>query len=153
MRSLFGLVGWLAASLAAGFIGSRFPADEWYLALQKPSFNPPGYLFAPVWTFLYICMGVAAWLVWRSRGFSGAPLALGLFFAQLVLNALWSYLFFGAHRPMLAFVDITVLWVLILLTMLAFWKIRVPAGALMIPYLAWVSFAAVLNLSIWRLNN
>jgi benzodiazapine receptor len=153
MRSLSGLVGWIVLSLSAGFIGSRFPVDGWYIALEKPPFNPPGFVFAPVWTALYVCMGIAAWLVWKSRGLSGAPVALGLFVGQLALNALWSYLFFGAHKPMFALIDIAALWVLIFATMLAFWKIRIPSGVLMMPCLAWVSFASVLNFSIWRLNS
>jgi benzodiazapine receptor len=143
------LAVWVLASLSAGFIGSRFPPGEWYEALEKPSFNPPGWVFAPVWTLLYILMGIAAWLVWKEQGFSPALL---LFIAQLVLNALWSYLFFGANRPDLALFEIVVLWVLILLTMILFWKARTLAGALLVPYLLWVSFASVLNFSLWRLN-
>ncbi|MBN2587169.1 MAG: tryptophan-rich sensory protein [Candidatus Fermentibacteraceae bacterium] len=140
---------WVLASLSAGFIGSRFPPGEWYETLEKPSFNPPGWIFGPVWTLLYILMGTAAWLVWKEQGFSPA---LILFIAQLALNALWSYLFFGANRPDLAFFEIVVLWVLILLTMIFFWKARTLAGALLVPYLLWVSFASVLNFSLWRLN-
>ncbi len=143
------LAVWVLASLSAGFIGSRFPPGEWYEALEKPSFNPPGWVFAPVWTLLYVLMGIAAWLVWKEQGFSPAVI---LFISQLVLNALWSYLFFGANRPDLAFFEIVVLWVLILLTMVLFWKARTPAGALLVPYLLWVSFASVLNFSLWRLN-
>jgi tryptophan-rich sensory protein len=102
--------------------------------------------------FLYILMGVAAWLVWRRVGFSGAPVALGLFLVQLVLNSLWSYLFFGAHRPDLAFVDIVALWLVILATTIGFWRVTVPAGVLLLPYLCWVGFASALNLQLWRLN-
>jgi tryptophan-rich sensory protein len=97
-------------------------------------------------------MGVAAWLVWRKAGFSGAGAALGLFFVQLVLNALWSYLFFGMHRFDIAFVDIVVLWVLILVVIALFWREDRLAGGLMVPYLVWVGFASFLNFALWRLN-
>jgi tryptophan-rich sensory protein len=153
MRSALGLVGWLAVSLATGFIGSRFLPDQWYASIVKPSFTPPPFVFAPVWTALYVLMALAAWLVWRLRGFGGASLALSLFIAQLALNALWSYLFFGAHAPLPAFIDIIALEFLILATLVAFWRTSALAGILMIPYAAWVGFASVLNFSIWRLNN
>jgi benzodiazapine receptor len=147
-----GLVLWVVLSLAAGWIGSRFAPGEWYAGLAKPDWNPPSSVFAPVWSSLYILMGVSAWLVWRRTGFQGAPVALGLFLGQLVLNGLWSYLFFGAHRPDLAFADIVALWLAILATTIAFWRVTAPAGALLLPYLCWVGFASVLNLQLWRLN-
>lgn len=109
-------------------------------------------MFAPVWTVLYVSMGVAAWLTWRRAGFSGAPTALVLFVFQLGLNALWSYLFFGLHRPDLALVDIVVLWIVILIVAVLFWRGDRLAGALMAPYLAWVGFASCLNFALWRLN-
>jgi tryptophan-rich sensory protein len=143
---------WLAASLAAGWVGSRFMPGEWYASLAKPAWTPPSAVFGPVWTALYVLMGVAAWLVWRKAGFSGAPAALGLFGAQLALNALWSYLFFGARLPGAAFAEIVVLWLVILATTIAFWRVRPAAGALLIPYLIWVGFASGLNLQLWRLN-
>ncbi|MCA9753438.1 MAG: tryptophan-rich sensory protein [Gemmatimonadetes bacterium] len=152
MRSVAGLILWIVVSLAAGWIGSRFAPGEWYASLVKPSWNPPNSVFAPVWSILYVLMAVAAWLVWRKVGFSGASGALGLFFAQLLLNALWSYLFFGVHRPGLAFADICVLWSAILATTIAFWRVSAPAGTLLLPYLGWVTFAAALNLQLWRLN-
>jgi tryptophan-rich sensory protein len=148
-----GLVLWLVASLAAGWIGSRFVPGEWYASLAKPAWTPPSAVFGPVWTTLYVLMGVAVWLVWRKAGFSGAPVALGLFVAQLVLNALWSYLFFGLHRPDVAFFEIVVLWIVILSTTIAFWRVRPAAGALLLPYLCWVGFASGLNLQLWRLNS
>lgn len=147
-----GLIVWILVSMAAGWVGSRFVPGEWYATLAKPSWNPPSSVFAPVWSTLYVLMGVAAWLVWRKVGFSGASVALGLFVFQLVLNALWSYLFFGAHRPDLAFVDIVALWLIILATTIAFWRVAVPAGVLLLPYLCWVGFASALNLQLWRLN-
>jgi tryptophan-rich sensory protein len=135
--------------MSAGFIGSRFPPGEWYQGLEKPSWNPPSWVFGPVWTLLYILMGIAVWLVWKERGFSTG---VYLFIAQLVLNAVWSWLFFGLNRPDLAFYEIVVLWLLILLTMMVFWRVRPAAGALFIPYLLWVSFASVLNHTLWKLN-
>lgn len=143
----------MVASLSAGWIGSRFMPGEWYASLVKPSWNPPGAVFGPVWTVLYILMGVAAWLVWKREGFSGAKIALALFIGQLVLNALWSYLFFGLRQPMWAFFEIILLWIVIVLTMVSFWRVRPAAGVLFIPYVCWVGFALVLNLQLWRLNS
>jgi benzodiazapine receptor len=125
---------------------------EWYASLVKPAWTPPNAVFGPVWTVLYVLIGVAAWMVWRKAGFSGAAVPLVLFIAQLVLNSLWSYLFFGAQQPMWAFFEIVVLWVVIVITMLAFWRVRPAAGALLIPYACWVGFASALNLQLWRLN-
>jgi translocator protein len=152
MRRAVGLILWMVVSLAAGWFGSRFMPGEWYARLVKPSWTPPSSVFAPVWSTLYILMGVAAWLVWRRVGFAGAPVALALFGFQLVLNALWSYLFFGIHQPAIAFVDIVVLWLAILATTIGFWRVSVPAGVLLLPYLCWVTLASALNLQLWRLN-
>ncbi|MDP2471396.1 MAG: TspO/MBR family protein [Candidatus Palauibacterales bacterium] len=151
-KTLPGLALWLGLALAAGWIGSRFMPGEWYASLAKPAWNPPNAVFAPVWTVLYLFMGVAAWLVWRKAGFSGATVPLALFLLQLVLNSLWSYLFFGLQQPMLAFFEIVVLWIAILATTLGFWKVTPAAGVLLVPYLCWVAFAAALNLQLWRLN-
>ena len=126
---------------------------DWYESLVKPSWNPPGFVFGPVWTVLYILMGIAAWLFWKKEGFSAAKLALSLFIGQLLLNALWSYLFFGLRQPMWAFLEIILLWIFIMLTMISFWRVRPAAGVLFIPYLCWVGFALVLNLQLWRLNS
>jgi benzodiazapine receptor len=152
LRNVLGLAAWLAASFAAAWIGSRYMPGTWYASLVKPSWNPPNVVFAPVWTVLYVLMAVAAWLVWRAAGFTGAGFALTLYLVQLLLNALWSYLFFGLHRPDLALLDICALWGLILVVAVLFWRESWGAGALMIPYLAWVAFAAVLNFTLWRLN-
>jgi benzodiazapine receptor len=151
-RNTLGLVGWLVVSLAAGGVGSRFMPGAWYASLAKPSWTPPNGVFGPVWTALYVMMGVAAWLVWRRAGFKAAAAALVAFLAQLVLNALWSYLFFGLHRPGVALIEIGALWVAILATVVLFWRENPRAGALMLPYLAWVGFASVLNFALWRLN-
>ncbi|MDX2472165.1 MAG: TspO/MBR family protein [Candidatus Krumholzibacteria bacterium] len=139
--------------MAAGGVGSRFMPGEWHASLVKPSWNPPNTVFAPVWSTLYILMGIAAWLVWRKVGFSGGRTVLGLFIAQLVLNSLWSYLFFGLHEPGIAFVEIVILWLVILVVTIGFWRISVPAGTLLLPYLCWVGFASLLNLQLWRLNS
>ena len=135
-------------------IATRSAIAEWYPTLIKPSFNPPNWIFAPVWSMLYVMMGVAAGLVWdRMEQESEVVKKALLFFAiQLGLNALWSYLFFGLRNPMLAGLEIIVLWLMIYETYVQFAKINKIAGYLFIPYLAWVSFAAVLNASIWWLN-
>ena len=148
------LAGWLLLTTLAGILGAlaSVNARSFYSALDRPAWAPPAGVFGPVWTLLYIGMGVAAWLVWRERGWSRARGALGLFVLQLACNALWSWLFFGWHRGGLAFADIVVMLVLIVATMVAFARIRRLAAWLLAPYLAWVSFAALLNYSVWQLN-
>jgi benzodiazapine receptor len=141
---------------AAGLIGSIFTAPAipaWYAGLIKPSFSPPNWLFAPVWLILYTLMGVAAYLIWE-KGISKKKVktALIIFAVQLILNSLWSIIFFGWRLPQYAFVEIIALWVFILLTILNFYKISRTAGLLLVPYLFWVSFAALLNYSIFNLN-
>lgn len=150
--SFFGLLAWLVLVFSVSALSARYMPGEWYRGLNKPSFNPPGWVFGPVWTVLYTMMAVAAYLVWRRSGFAGAQAALGLFLIQLVLNGLWSWLFFGIQRPDLALIDIIVLWLAILATAVAFRKHDPLASNLLLPYLAWVSFATVLNASIVRLN-
>lgn len=151
-RQTFALIGWLALCFAATGTAAFVSIDGWYAALQKPSWNPPAWVFGPAWTVLYISMAVAAWLVWREGGWKAQGRALGLFLVQWVLNALWTPLFFGLHRPGLAFAEIVILWLAIAATLAAFWRINKVAGALLVPYLAWVTFAAALNFAIWRLN-
>jgi tryptophan-rich sensory protein len=126
----------------------------WYPTLIKPSFNPPNWIFAPVWSTLYIMMGIAAGLVWDRIDLESELVkkALVVFAIQLALNALWSYLFFGLHNPMLAGIEIIILWLMIFETYTQFYKINKIAAYLLLPYLAWVSFAMVLNISIWWLN-
>ena len=124
----------------------------WYPTLTKPSFNPPNWLFGPVWTVLYIAMAVAAWRVWRLRGQVNIVPALGLYAGQIALNFAWSLIFFGLHHIAAALVDIVALLLVLAATVWAFWKTDRIAGLLMVPYLAWVSFAALLNFAIWRLN-
>ena len=153
-RQLLGLAGWLAVAFIAAAVGAlaSVQSREFYVQLDRPSWSPPGWVFGPVWTVLYALMGIAAWLVWRVRGWAGARLALGRFLAQLALNALWTWLFFAWRMGGLAFAEIIVLWLLIAATVLAFWSVRPLAGALLLPYLAWVSFASALNWAIWRMN-
>jgi tryptophan-rich sensory protein len=153
-EQILGLAGWLIVVFVAAAIGAvaSAQAGPFYSELVRPDWAPPASLFGPVWTVLYALMGIAAWLVWRERGFRDARLALGLFLVQLALNALWSWLFFGWHLGAWAFADIVVLWMLIVATVIAFWRIRPLAGALLVPYLLWVSFAAFLNHAVWRLN-
>jgi benzodiazapine receptor len=152
MRQGLTLLGFIAICLAAGALGAAITAPAiptWYAGLAKPSFNPPDWLFGPVWTALYLMMAVAAWLVWR-RG--AARAALLLFALQLVLNSAWSLLFFGIHRVDLALIDIVVLLAAIVATTLAFRRASTIAALLFVPYIAWVSFAMALNIAIWRLN-
>ena len=153
-KQFIGLLAWLTASFIAAAIGAAasIQAGSFYSQLVRPDWAPPPDIFGPVWTVLYALMGIAAWLVWRIGGFRAARTALTLFLVQLAVNALWSWLFFGWHLGALAFVDILVLWVLIVSTMVAFWRISPLAGALLVPYLLWVSFAAALNFSVWQLN-
>jgi translocator protein len=150
-----GLALSLAACFGAALFGNQFtePAiPTWYASLDKPAWTPPNWLFGPVWTLLYISMAVAAWLVWRERGFGGAPLPLGLFCLQLLLNAIWSFLFFGLRNPGLAFAEIVLLWLAILATTLSFRRVNRTAALLLVPYLLWVTYASALNFEIWRTN-
>ncbi len=136
----------IAVTYLAAIVGTLFSPDGWYATLRKPSWTPPGWLFGPVWTALYTTMATAAWLVWQRVGL--AHVALKLYAAQLVVNILWSPLFFGLKRPDWAFIDVCILWGLVVLTTGAFWRISKLAGVLFVPYLAWVSFAGVLNFTI-----
>lgn len=147
-----GLIGWGFLCFSAASMGVLFPPGEWYAQLNKPSWNPPSWLFGPVWTTLYLMMAVAAWLVWRKGGFRQQRRPLTFFLAQLVLNALWTPLFFGIHRPGIAFAEIVLLWFAILATILSFHPVQRISAFLLLPYLAWVSFAAVLNFTLWRMN-
>jgi translocator protein len=151
--SWLALAGFVVLCLTAGGLGGwavSQPVVDWYPGIAKPSWNPPSWLFAPVWTTLYVMMAVAAWLVWltgqRVRG------ALALFFIQLAFNVAWSFIFFAAHSPGWAFVEVLAFVTALALTTYRFFRHSTAAGLLMLPYLAWVSFAAVLNFAIWQLN-
>lgn len=146
----------IAIALAIGAIGGLATAstvDTWYAGLKKPAFNPPNAVFGPVWTILYVLMALAAWRVWRADLASDRRRrALVLYAVQLALNLAWSLIFFGLRQPALALADVGLLLAAVLATAAAFWRIDRPAGLMMIPYAAWVAFASVLNLEIWRLN-
>ena len=144
-------VCFVAAGTAARFTGPEI--GGWYAGLNKPSWNPPNRIFGPVWSTLFFLMGVAVWLVWRERAFSAAAARpLALFAAQLSLNMLWSFLFFRMHRPGLALIEIVLLWGAILATLVAFARVNSLAAWLLVPYLLWVSFAVLLNYTIWKIN-
>ncbi len=154
MNPWVALVLFLILSFSAAGIGSYFTVSEvpgWYKQLAKPTWNPPGWVFGPVWSALYTMIGISAWLVWRKVGLSLEP--VWVFFAlQWLFNTLWSVLFFGWHAPGWALVDISLLWLSILATLVAFFRVTNAAGWLFVPYLLWVSFALVLNATIWHLN-
>ena len=151
---VLGLLGWLLASFVTGSIGglASINAAGFYGQLVQPSWAPPAWLFGPVWSVLFVLMGTAAWLVWREHGFRGARTALILYAVQLGANALWSWLFFAWHLGAVAFAEIVLLWLLIAATISRFWPLNRTAAILLLPYLAWVTFAAGLNFALWRLN-
>jgi len=148
------LAAWLLVSFAAAGIGAwaSAGAPDFYRQLDRPAWAPPSWLFGPVWTVLYALQGVAAWLVWRERGFARAPAPLSLFLVQLAVNALWSWIFFVWHRGDLAFAEVLLLEALILATMAAFWRVRPLAAGLLVPYALWVAFASMLTYSVWQRN-
>lgn len=151
-----GLIIFIVICLGAGALGAIATTPEiegWYRTIAKPSWNPPDWIFGPVWTTLYVLMAVAAWLIWRPAGYSAAATPLTLFAGQLLLNIAWSWIFFSLHQPGWAFAEIVLLWLAIVATTAAFFRSLPLAGCLMLPYLAWVSFAAVLNFTIWQLNS
>jgi tryptophan-rich sensory protein len=149
-----GLLVALAVTFLAATAGAVASVDAgaFYSQLDRPGWAPPGWLFGPVWSVLYTLMAVAAWLVWRKVGFPQATVAISLFMTQLVANALWSWMFFAWQSGALAVVEILVLWGLVAATAVAFWRVQRLAALLLVPYLAWVSFAAALTLALWRRN-
>ena len=154
-RSLLMLLLFIAICLGVSAVGAWSTAGSvatWYPSLRKPPWNPPAWLFGPVWTALYLTMAMAAWLVWRRAGWRSASGALGLFALQLALNAAWSPLFFGLRSPAAGLADIVALWLAIAATVIAFLRIAPVAGWLLVPYWMWVTFATALNAAIWRLN-
>lgn len=154
-RTALGLVLSLMICFTASGVGALFTTPQiegWYSTLNRPSYAPPNWVFGPVWTALYAMMAVAAWLVWKTAESKDAKVPLSLFGIQLLLNVLWSVLFFGMENPFLAFCEILVLWLFILATTISFVRISSAAGLLMVPYLLWVSFAAALNYGFWTLN-
>ncbi len=156
LNSFFKLITTIIISELAGIIGSIFTINAiptWYATLAKPALNPPSWIFGPVWTTLYLLMGIAAFLVWKNGwDHKDVRKALSVFGLQLVLNAVWSIIFFGLHSPFWALIDIALMWLAIVWTMTLFYKISKPAMWLLVPYILWVSFASYLNYTIWILN-
>lgn len=149
-RAWLGLAFWIVLAFSASFSGAFFSPGEWYAGLNKPSFNPPGWVFGPVWTVLYAMMGVSAWLIWRHQGLRGT--ALKFWLLQLVLNATWTPVFFVAHEMGWALGIIMAMWLAILVTIVVAWSPSRAAALLLVPYLCWVSFATLLNATLWKLN-
>lgn len=151
---VFALVGWLGVTFAAAATGAVASVDaaSFYAQLVRPIWAPPAAAFGPVWSALYVLMGIAAWLVWREQGAPGRKAALTLYIVQLCVNSLWSWLFFAWHKGAFAFVDVLILLVLIALTAIAFWRVRRLAAVLLIPYLSWVCLASALTWSVWQNN-
>jgi translocator protein len=150
--SVLALAGFVAASFVAAAMGMVFPPGDWYRQLVKPRWRPPDQWFAPVWTVLYLSIAASGWMVWREAGFTGAALPLSIFFVQLLLNAAWTPIFFGLRRPGWGLYEIALLWISIIATIASFSHIHRGAAWLLLPYLAWVTFAAALNFAICRLN-
>jgi len=155
IRSLLMLAGFIALCLAVSALGGLATASSvgsWYQGLAKPPFNPPDWVFAPVWLTLYLMIAFAGWRVWRVAGFAAARAAFTWYAIQLALNLTWSLLFFGARAPGAALIEVIVLWVAIVANAAAFWRYDRLAGLLLVPYIAWVGYAALLNAAIWWLN-
>jgi benzodiazapine receptor len=152
ISSIAVLIGFVGACFLAATTGAVFRPGDWYERLAKPSWRPPNWLFPPAWAVLYLTIAVSGWLVWRTSGFAGAALPLAIYLVQLVLNAAWSPIFFGLRRPDLGFFEIVMLWLSIVATIAAFHPVNAAAAWLLLPYLAWVTFAAALNFTVWRLN-
>lgn len=146
------MAGWLALCFSASASAAFISTDGWYDTLAKPAWNPPDWIFGPVWTVLYAMMAVAAWMVWRRGGWRGQTYPLLLFVVQWALNALWTPLFFGLQEPGLAFGAIVLLWGALMATLHAFRRVRPAAALLLLPYAAWLTFAVFLNYAIWRMN-
>lgn len=154
-RQWVSLLVWVAVCYGVSAVGAAVTmhaVETWYQGLVKPAGNPPDWVFGPVWTVLYMLMALAAWLVWTAGDGVARRRGIVWFCAQLAVNLLWSFAFFGARMPALGLADIVVMWALIVVTMVFFFKVRKKAGWLMVPYLAWVTYAGYLNWAIWRLN-
>ena len=152
ISSIIVFVGFVGICFLAATTGAMFRPGDWYEQLRKPAWRPPNWVFPPAWTFLYLTIAVSGWLVWRTPGFPGAAFPFAIYLVQLILNASWSPIFFGMRRPDLAFIEVAMLWLSIIATIAAFHRVNAVAAYLLLPYLAWVTFAAALNLTIWRLN-
>ena len=154
LQSIPSLLAWIMGTCLAAISGAvaAKSSGAFYAMMQKPSWAPPGWLFGPAWTLLYIMMGTAAWRVWRDAGFRGAKVALSCYALQLVFNMAWSYFFFFRRNGLGATIDVIGLWLSVAVTLVLFWRHDMIAGVLFVPYLAWVSFATALTVSVWRLN-
>jgi benzodiazapine receptor len=152
LASLVGLAGFILLVVIVAGAGAIFEPGAWYDTLAKPVWTPPNWLFPIAWTILYLMIAVAGWLVWREVGFAAAALGFVFYFLQLVLNAAWSWLFFGMHRMDLGLADVAGMWLAIAATIVTFYAVRPGAAWLLAPYLVWVSYAAALNLTLWRMN-
>lgn len=152
LQKTFGLIAWISACSLAGIFGAQFEPGFWYETLHKPAWTPPNWIFPIVWPFLYVLMGISGWLLWKEHSFSSNRQEFRWFGLQLLLNAIWSWIFFGLHMIATALAEILLLWPAILFTCLLFWKKKRIAGLLLIPYLGWVAYAAALNFAIWKLN-
>lgn len=152
MMEIVALLGFIAAVAAVASTGALFPPDGWYQSLRKPRWCPPNWLFGPAWTVLYLMIAVSGWLVWRKAGLAGAAGAFAIYALQLVLNGAWSGLFFGLRRMDLALAELAILWLAILATIVAFAAHDALAAWLLVPYLAWVTFAGALNAALLRAN-
>ncbi len=150
--SLIGLGGFAIVVILAAASGAVFKPDDWYRSIRKPGWTPRDWVFPTVWTPLYVMIWISGWLVWREAGIAGAALPLFVYVLQLALNAGWSAIFFGLRRPGLAFAEVTVLWAALALNIVLFWPISTLAALLLVPYLVWVTIAAVLNFQVWRMN-
>ena len=150
--SALAFAGFAIACIAAASTGALFKPGDWYESLARPPWRPPNWLFGPAWAVLYTTIAISAWWVWRKAGFSGAAVPLAIWAVQLMLNAAWSWLFFGLRRPDLAFLELVALWLSIAATIVAFHAVEPAAAWLLLPYLGWVAFAGALNLSIARRN-
>lgn len=153
-RALLALIGWLAVTLLAAVAGSLASAgsQEFYQELERPTWAPPGWMFGFVWSVLYCLMALAAWTVWRHKGWAGARPALALYVVQLAFNGLWSWLFFSWRLGALSMLNISVLLVLVVITLILFWRHRWSAGVMLVPYALWLVLAAALNWTIWQRN-
>lgn len=151
-KDLLGLAFWVVLTFSVATLASQFEPGDWYSKIAKPTWTPPGWLFGPVWSILYLSMSVAAWLVWRHRSTAKASLPLALYLLQLLLNGLWSWLFFGRQWIDLALIDLMILVTLVAITVVMFLRVSKTAGLMLLPYLLWISFAAALNYQIWRMN-
>lgn len=152
---VFALIAFMVLCLIISAFGGAVTAtsvNDWYAALNKPFFNPPDWLFAPVWTVIYFMIAFSGWRVWLKTGIANAKGPFGLYAAQLALNLAWSFMFFGAQSPILGLIDVVILLAVIIANMIAFWKIDRLAGILLVPYALWVAFATLLNAAIWHLN-